>query len=190
MPTLAPDEIVIAGTGTIYHAPEETPLPSYLTDDLDAAFLEVGYTSEDGAKFTDSKTTNHVRPWQSFYPVRTHITEKSATIEFAMLQWNESNMILAYGGGGIIEPVAGEYRYEPPSPETLAVRACVIDFTDGDKHYRFTGGRVFVTSNVESTWAKKGPALLPITLEVLAPPSGVQPWTIDSDDPAFEPVAS
>lgn len=190
MPTLAPEEIVIAGNGTIYAAPESTELPQYLSEPLDPAFLSVGYTTEDGAKFTDTKEVNQVRAWQSFYPVRTHITERSGTIESSLLQWNEANMILAYGGGGIIQPRSGEYRYEPPSPETLAINALVIDFADGDRNFRFCAGRVFVTSNVESTWAKTDAAFLPLTLEVLAPVAGGQPWTIDSDDPAWAPVAS
>lgn len=185
-----PAEIIIAGTGTLYHSPEGTPLPAFLTDPLDAAFVAVGFTTDDGAKFTDAKQTNSVRPWQSFYPARVHITERSATIEAALLQWNEANMILAYGGGGITEPQPGEYRYHPPQPDELAVTALVIDFSDGAKSYRFCAGRVFVTSNTETTWAKTGPALLPITFEVLAPEGAGEPWTIDSDDPAFEPVAS
>lgn len=190
MPTQNPQEIVIAGTGTVYHAPELTALPSYLSDTLDPAFLPVGFTTEDGAKFTDEKTTDGVRPWQSYYPVRVHVKERRATIEVTLMQWNEPNMILAYGGGGITEPVPGEYRYHPPTPEDLAIVALVIDFTDGDKHYRFVAGRSFVTSNTETTWAKTGPALLPITFEVLAPAEGGDPWTIDSDDPAFAPLAS
>ena len=190
MPTLTPAEIVIAGTGTIYHAPEGTELPQYLSEALDAAFVAVGYTTEDGAKFTDEKSTNQVRPWQSFYPVRTHITERTAMLETSLLQWNEPNMILAYGGGGVTQPQPGEYRYTPPAPEELAVVAIVIDFTDGDRNFRFTAGRAFVSSNIETTWAKTGPALLPIKFEILAPEAAGEPWTIDSDDPAFAPVAS
>ena len=190
MPTQTPGEIIIAGTGTIYHAIEGTPIPAYLTDALDPAFQAVGFTTDAGAKFTDEKTTAQVRPWQSFYPVRTHITERRATIEATLLQWNEPNMIVAYGGGGITQPQPGEYRYHPPAPEELAILAIVIDFTDGAKNYRFTAGRAFVTSNTETTWAKSGPALLPITFEVLAPAGAGDPWTIDSDDPAFAPLAS
>lgn len=190
MPTLAPEEILIAGTGTLYHAPQGTALPGFLSDVLDPAFQAVGYITEDGAKFTDTKDTNKVMPWQSFYPVRVHITGRSGQIETTLLQWNEQNMILAYGGGGIIEPQSGEFRYEPPSPETLAVVAVVIDFTDGDRNFRFAAGRSFVVSATESMWNKTGPALLPVTLEILAPAEGDQPWTIDSDDPAWTPIAS
>lgn len=190
MPTQTPAETIIAGTGTLYHAPEGTTLPAYLSDALDPAFVAVGFITEDGAKFTDEKDTNDVRAWQSFYPVRKHITGRSAMIELTLMQWNEPNMILAYGGGGITEPQPGEYRYNPPEPEELAISAIVIDFADGDKLYRFSAGRAFVTSNTETTWAKSGPALLPITFEILAPEGAGKPWNIDSDDPAFAPVAS
>jgi len=190
MPTQAPEEIVIAGTGTIYHAPEGTPLPGFLSAPLNADFVGVGFTTDDGVKSTDEKTTNDVCPWPSLYLVRTHITERSATIEATLLQWIEANMILAYGGGGITQPRPGEYRYSPPSPEELTIVAIVIDFADGAKNYRFSAGRAFVTGTTESVWAKSGPALLPITFQILAPAEGDDPWNIDSDDPAFAPVAS
>jgi len=188
--TNAPEEILIAGTGTLYTAPEGTTLPSYLSDALAADFVEAGYLSDDGAKFTDAKTTNKVKPWQSFYPVRVHVTERMATVEFTLLQWNEANLIRAFGGGGIIEPTSGEYRYVPPAPEEVAILALVLDITDGTRNFRLTAGRSFVTSNTESTFAKSGPALLPLTFEILAPAAGDEPWTMDSDDPQWAPAAS
>ena len=185
-----PGEILIAGTGTLYTAPEGTTLPEYLSDTLDAAFVDHGYLTEDGAKFTDDKSVDQVRAWQAYYPIRTHITEKSGMLEFTMMQWNEENMILAYGGGGITEPTPGEYRYEPPAPGELTIVAAVLDMNDGDRNFRFTCGRCFVTSSVESTFAKSGPALLPITLEVLDDSTNGFPWRYDSDDPTWAPVAS
>lgn len=190
--TTTPEEILIAGNGTLYVATELPPasLPAYLSDTLNAAFVDVGFTSDDGAKFTDAKTTSSVRPWQSFYPVRVHITERQATLELTLQQWNELTMITAFGGGGVIEPQPGEYRYIPPAPEELAVVSLVLDLADGTRNFRVTIGRAFVTSNTETTFARSGPALLPVTFEVLAPSTGAEPWTIDSDDPAWAPVAS
>lgn len=186
---LDPNQIIVGGTGRLYVAPENTLTPGYLTDDLDPAFLDLGYTTEDGAKFTDSKTTNDIRPWQSFYPVRVHVTERSAMMEFTLLQWNQASIPLAFGGGGFTQPRAGEYRYTPPEPEELAINAIVLDVTDGDRHFRFSIPRGFVTSSAESTFAKTGPALLPITFTILANGDDA-PWTADSDDPAWAPLAS
>lgn len=181
-------EIIVGGTGQLYAAPEGTPLPVSLNGPL-AGFVDLGYTTEDGAKFTDGKTTNDIRPWQSFYPVRAHVTERSAMLEFTLLQWNEDTIPLAFGGGGFTEPVTGEYRYNPPEPEVLAVNALVLDVTDGTRNFRIGIARGFVTSNTESTFAKTGPALLPITFTVLANDDG-KPWTIDSDDPTWAPDVS
>lgn len=187
--TLQTEEILIAGTGTLWIAPEGVTLPTHLTAALDPDFVEAGYLTDDGAKFTDGKTTNSVRPWQSFYPVRVHVTERTATLEVTFLQWNADNMIAAYGGGGFTQPRPGEYRYHPPSPDTLAVNALVLDMSDGERNFRICVGRAFVTSSVESTFAKTGPALLPTTYEILAN-GNEDPWTIDSDDPSFAPPAS
>ncbi len=187
--SLQTDEILIGGTGRLYTAPEGTELPQYLSEALDGDFVDVGYLTDDGAKFTDSKSTNSVRPWQSFYPVRVHITERSAMLEATLLQWNAENMVLAFGGGGFTQPRPNEYRYHPPSPETLAVVALVLDVQDGDRNFRFSVGRAFVTSNTESTFAKSGPALLPITFEILANGES-DPWNMDSDDPALAVPAS
>ena len=182
-------EIVIGGTGRIYAAPEGTPPPGFLTDTLDGAFADLGYTTDDGAKFTDGKTTNNIRPWQSFYPVRVHVTEREATLEFTLLQWNVDTIPLAFGGGGFVEPRSGEYRYIPPAPEALAINALVLDIEDGIRSFRISIPRGFVTSNTESTFAKSGPALLPITFTILANGDDA-PWTIDSDDPSWTPATS
>lgn len=186
---LTPAEIIIGGTGRIYVAPEGTPRPTFLSDPLDPLFADVGYTTEDGCKFTDGKTTNEVRVWQSFYPVRVHITGREGKLEFTLVQWNPETIALAFGGGTFTEPAPGEFRYNPPAPESLAVVAIVVDIFDGARTFRHTTGRGFVTSNTESTFAKKGPALLPIELAILAD-GEEQPWTIDSDDLAWMPAAS
>lgn len=177
-------EIVVGGTGRVYVGDEGITLPSHLNETLDGGFVDLGYTTEDGGKFTDGKTTNDIRPWQSFYPVRVHVTEREAMLEFTLLQWNRATVELAFGGGTWTEPDPGVYRYTPPSPETLDVRAMVLDIADGVRNFRFTIPRGFVTSNTESTFAKTGPALLPITFTVLANDEG-DPWTMDTDDPAF-----
>lgn len=186
---LRPEQIIVAGTGNLYWAPEDTPMPTSLTGAIHSAFSELGYTTEDGAKFTDEKDTNDVRPWQSFYPVRTHITARSGMLEFSLLQWNQATVMLAFGGGAFTEPVPGEFRYTPPEPSELAIRAMVLDFVDGDRNYRFGIERGFVVSNTESTFAKSGPALLPITFRVLAAGEN-PPWTMDSDDPAYGELVS
>jgi hypothetical protein len=184
MADLDADAIVIAGTATLYVAPAGTTMPASLSASLNAAFVELGYSTEDGVKFTDSKTVQGVRPHQSFYEVRRFVTERASSVEFSLLQWDADTVPLAFGGGSITSPAAGEYRYTPPDPEDIDERAVVIDITDGDRHFRIGIPKAMVSSSVESTFARTGPAMLPITLDVLGT-DGTAPWVIDSDDAAW-----
>lgn len=185
-------ELIVAGNGNVYIAPINTPLPDSIADvpgSLDAAFAQFGYTTEDGAKFTDSKDVNKVYPWQSFYPVRTHITQRSAMVEFTLMQWNTDTVDFAFGGGQMVVTDAGNFRYSPPSPETLDERTLVISALDGERAFAIVIPRGFVTSNTESTFAKTGPALLPISFEVLSADEE-DPWYLLSDDEAWVPAGS
>jgi hypothetical protein len=182
--SLDPKEIIIAGNHRIHVAPEGTPLPSSISDPLDIAFVDLGYTTEAGAKFSDNKVTGQVLPSQSFYSVRDFVTSREAMIDFIMLQWNRDTVQLAFGGGTWTEPNVDHFRYHPPAPETLAVNAIVLDGTDGTRHFRIAAGRGFVTSNTVVTFARTGPGELPITLKILAPAEGGDPWTFDTDDEA------
>lgn len=177
-------EILIAGTATISVAPAGTPMPESLGDALDAAFIDVGYTSEDGVVFADSKNVSGFRPHQSFYEVRRWVVSRASEARWTMAQWNTDNLIFAFGGGEVTEPVNNEFRYTPPSPETIDERAVVIDLVDGDKHYRIGIPKGMVSSNTESTLARTGPGLLPITFGALGE-DGQDPWFFDTDDPAF-----
>lgn len=187
--SLDAEEIVVGGNHRIYVAPAGTPLPAKMSDTLNGNFLDLGYTTEDGVKFVDAKTIQPVQPSQSFYPVRQIVQNRQATAEFSMLQWNRGTVALAFGGGTWSVPASGQYRYTPPDPETIDERAMVIRPVDGDRDFQFVIALGFVTNNVESTFARTGPGLLPITFSVLSDGSN-DPWVFDTNDPAFADTGS
>lgn len=189
MATLDADAIVIAGTATIHVAPAGTTMPTSLSDELDPAFVELGYSTDDGVAFSDTKEVQGVRPHQSFYDVRRFVTGRASSLGFSLLQWDADTVPFAFGGGAITEPTPGEFRYTPPDPEELDERALVIDLADGDRHFRFGIPKGMVSSNTDSGLARTGPALLPITFDALGE-DGEAPWTVDSDDPAWAPTGS
>lgn len=49
--------------GAVHVAPVGTTLPTSATDDLDAAFADIGYISSDGIKNDLSRTSSSVRAW-------------------------------------------------------------------------------------------------------------------------------
>lgn len=179
------DSIVVAANGTVRVAPVGTTQPTDPTAAPAAAWLDLGYVSEDGVTFTDSKEIEDVLAWQSFYPVRKIITGKDATLSFALREWDERSIPLAFGGGTVTSPSAGVWRYEPPAPGTLDLRALMIDWEDGDKDYRLIIPRGLVTEAVETNLTRTGAADLPITFSAIPASTSDDPYVLLTNSIAF-----
>lgn len=182
--TKTADEIVVGANGSIYVAPVGSTIPASIGTALGAAWTELGYATEDGVTWIDGKTLEPINAWQSFYALRRIVTEKEGSIAFQLLQWNGDNVRLAYGGGTVTQPVPGDYRYVPPDPADIDERAMAVEWQDGTKNYRLTFPKGMVTENVETNIVRTGGAILPITFSLLGE-AGVEPFILDTDDPAF-----
>lgn len=179
------NELVVAGTGQVYVAPVGTALPTTPTASLNAAFVGLGYTSEDGVSISVEPEITDFPAWQSRQPVRRELTNQAISVSFSLLQWNETNVPLAFGGGTISG--SGPYRYDfPTGDDALDERAMVVDVQDGERHMRFVLPRGNVTDSVEAQFVRTEAAVLPITFSVLEPIGGGAPgYFLTDDDAAF-----
>ena len=101
-------QLVVAGTGTIWLAPYGTTLPDGSTavlETLDAAFVDLGYTTEDGATIVDGVTVEDQKAWQTPYPVRRLVTDYTGSVAFDLLQWSK-DIWEQVVHGVVTEPVA------------------------------------------------------------------------------------
>lgn len=178
------DQIVIGANGTVRVAPTTATIPA----DIDAAYsgdwVDLGFTSEEGVTFVDSKTLESIMVWQLFYPARRVVTERDATVSFALRQFAGNQVEFAFGGGEVSEDGSGKYRFTPPSPEVIDERRLAIDWQDNDKTYRLILPKGIVTENVETKLVRSAAADLPITFGIIGE-DGVDPWIMLTDDPAF-----
>lgn len=183
------DEIVVGSNGSIFSAPKGTAIPASIAVALGPGWVDAGYVTEDGVTFTDGKTLESVRAWQSLYDLRKLVTAKEAMAAFSLMQWSEGNVKLAFGGGEVTEIVAdsGNFRYTPPDPEAIDERMLAIEWVDGDKDYRLIFPKGMVSENIETNVTRSAAALLPITFAILGE-DGVDPWILDTNDPAFAPA--
>jgi hypothetical protein len=189
------DEVVIAGNGAVYVAPLATALPADVDTALIAAYVELGYLSEDGVTWADGKEVEGVPAWQSFYDIRKYVTSKTMSLELVLRQWNDVNVKLAFGGGSVatITGPPVQYRYEPPAPESIDYRILVVEWQDGVDEYRLVVPRGMVTNEVSSQLARTTPADLPVTFEAVPegrPTPGqlaTQPWYFITNEGAFAP---
>jgi hypothetical protein len=179
-----PTEITVASAGEIFIAPVGTALPTTPTAALNAAFVGLGYVTEDGVTFTITPEIQEIPAWQSRQPVRRDLISQAVGASFSLLQWNETNVPFAFGGGTVTNPSGSIYRYELPTSGALDERAVIVDGLDGTRHVRFILPRCSVTDAVETQLVRTSAAVLPITLAGSQPSDGSSAFVFLTDDSA------
>lgn len=179
------DELRVGLTGQVYVAPIGTALPAGPVTGLNAAFIGLGYINEDGPTVNVNPDFQDFMAWQEFAPVRVDKTAQNAQVSFALQQWDEDTVPLAFGGGSV-STVSGGYRYNLPDPTTgLDERALVIEIQDGSEHDRWVFPRALAIEAVETNYRRSVEALLPITMRILTPSGGGSPGYYLTDSAAF-----
>lgn len=185
MPWNNENDIVVAGNGQPYVAPVGTVLPTTTTGALAAAFVGLGYVSEDGVAITNTPEIAEFSAWQSRTPVRREKTSQQTQLAFGLMQWDEDTVPFAFGGGSI-SGTTPNYRYDLPADDAaLDERSFVLDWQDGSEHWRLVIPRGNVVEAVESQLVRSAPALLPITFRALSPVGGGSPGYYLTDSAAF-----
>lgn len=188
MPGQNPDELVVAGGGAILTAPEGATFPDDIADTLDAAWVDLGYATEAGVRFTFDRTTKDIPAWPSFDPVRVLNTAVPKTIEYDLEQWNAESLRLGLGGGTISATATG-FMYEPPEPGEVDVRGLIIQGVDGNKNYWLCFRRVQLSKALSFAFTLTDIAPFAIGQKVLAAGDDA-PFFILTDDPAFNDIGS
>lgn len=177
------DNISIGANGKLLTAPVGTSFPATIAAAW-TSFTEAGYLTEDGVSFSHEKTTSEVMAWQSLFPVRRHVTGMALTVSASLREFTGSNVELALDGAITSGGTPTLYTFTPNDPEDLAEVALGVEWVDGAKTYRLRIPRVMVSEGVEFSVNRQGPSVLPLTFSLLAE-TGVTPFTIISDDPAW-----
>lgn len=182
------DEIKVLAEGDLYVAPVGTKLPESVSDVLDAAFVNLGLTSDEGVTFAHGSEVEDIMSWQRLTPSRRIVTSRSFSAATQLQQYNRENFAIAFGGGDWTEPKAGVYRYDPPADaDPLAEYAVVIDGQDGERKDRAVIMRATIEGEVETQFVRNAAALLPVTFQALTPDEEDAPWYYLSNDEAFAP---
>lgn len=181
------DELVVAGDASVNIAPVGTAGPTDIATALNASFVNIGYTSEDGIELTPGMDINEIRAHQALYPVRRIVTGRTLELGLTVMQWNEETIKLAFGGGSVATTPGppAVYTYTPPDADDEPhFRALVLEWEDGAKVYRLHAPKVMVTDVSGITLARADAAGIPLTFSVVAT-DGAQPFTFITSDPAF-----
>lgn len=87
--------------GAVYSAPIGTTLPTDAVASLAAAFVEMGYCSDDGLTNSDSRTVNQVKAWGGD-TVLTPLSDKSDKLKMKLIEAMNVNVLKAiYGSSNV-----------------------------------------------------------------------------------------
>lgn len=180
-------EIMVGASGAVYVAPTGTALPTDIATALNAAFKDVGLLTEDGVSVEPSMEQEILRSWQVLGRVRTIVTARDFQVSFAMQQWNELTLPLAFGGGAVATNAGPpiHYTYDFPDDQVRDVRAMVIEWADGTKDYRLVIPEIEVTDMESFNLVKNAEAALGVTGTVISNPSAAYTMRLITDDPGF-----
>ena len=180
-------QLVVAGTGTIWLAPYGTTLPDGSTavlETLDAAFVDLGYTTEDGATIVDGVTVEDQKAWQTPYPVRRLVTDYTGSVAFDLLQWSK-DIWEQVVHGVVTEPVADVVHKFTPTRDGIAPeKSLILDFTDAPFEYRYVVPKVGLATDMEIPLTRTSVANLPTEWGVIGG-DAAGPWFLLTDDPNF-----
>jgi hypothetical protein len=144
------DAVLVALTGAVLSAPAGTAGPVDPTTAWAAAWINLGWISEDGVTEAYSDDSNEIKAWQGGTTVRTVITGSTATYAFTAIETNEE-VLARYHKGSTITPGTGFSTIEIAAAQADS-RAWGFDVVDGANHIRIILERAEVTERGDITY--------------------------------------
>ncbi|HEY1395019.1 hypothetical protein [Roseateles sp.] len=170
--TLLASNVRVGITGELSVAPVGTAAPTTSISALNAAFVGLGYVSEDGVTETPNDTIENIVAWQRATVVRALTTESFFTFTLTLIETKGEVVELYYKGSTIAVVSAGQWKVEVGAAQSDP-RAFVLDVVDGSKHYRTHIGNGEVTERGEIVYASGEPIGYEITITAYADANGV-----------------
>lgn len=179
---LVASEVRVGITGELFSAPTGSTAPTDPTSSLDAAFIGLGYVSEDGVTENWDDSVDNIVAWQNATTVRAATTESTGTIALTLIQ-TRASVLERFHRGSTVVADGSNFRLDV-KPVTADPRAWVLDVIDGPKHIRIYMGNAEITERGEVMYANGEPVGYPITITVYPDDNGnlMQKW---SDDAAW-----
>ena len=125
--------VKVAVTGAVYVAPTGSTAPVDAATMPDAAFVSVGYISEDGVKEANDTETEEIKAWQNSDIVRKTITKSETSYQFTMIETNSESLSLFYGKA--VAPAATTHVIGGALTGQVSVIIDVIDGTQTIRRY-------------------------------------------------------
>lgn len=180
---LLASNVRIGVTGELYSAPKGTARPTNSTSVLNAAYVGLGYVSEDGVTEAPDDNVEQIVAWQGATVVRSNTTQATASLQLTLIETKGKVLELYHKGSTVAVVGTGQWKIDVKAPVEDR-RQFVLDVIDGAKHIRFDIGDGEVTERAEIVYANGEPVGYEITITCY-PDSGNVFYTKLSDDASW-----
>lgn len=159
----APDRI----TGAIMSAPRGSTLPTDSTAVPDAAFVDSGYITEDGATLSESPSWTDITDWGGD-KVRSILSTTAVTLKASFLEVNDRSAKAAFGDDNVtVTPatalkgaeIAIKLNTNPPPR-----KAWIVNMLDEERHARIVLPDAQVTERGDQAFTRQGALVIPVTI--------------------------
>lgn len=164
--SLNASEIRVAGTGRILVAPAHTPPPADITAEWASPWLDLGYTSSEGVKFTKKDKLDPVDTWQTVAAVRYVYSDRDLSVKFSLMQINMDTLGFFFGKP-LTTPTG--LSFDIAAAPVVDERALGIEFKDGSAVQRFVIHRGVVTETEEAALTRTSAVKLGVTFTAMTP---------------------
>jgi len=155
-----------ADGAAVYAAPLGTALPTSATASLNAAFVDLGWVSEDGVTNSISREVTKHRAWGGEV-VKVTQDNYTETVRLTLLESSAEVLSVVYGDDNVTE--SGDTITVEHSRLMLGRQSFVIDFIDGDRAGRIVVREGQVTELGDVVYVHRDLTRYEITVDVFKP---------------------
>ena len=157
-----------ADGAAVYVAPLGTTLPTSATANLNAAFVDLGWVSEDGVTNSISRDTTKHYAWGGEV-VKVTQDKYTETVKLTLLETSSAVLKVVYGDNNVT--AGGDYQSIKVEHSRLMLerKSFVIDFIDGDHAGRIVIREGQVTEVGDVVYVHKDLTRYEITIDVFKP---------------------
>lgn len=165
---LTSSEVRVGVSGEVSVGPTGTTAPTDASTALNAAFLGLGYISDDGITETVDRSVDDITAWQNATVVRSIVTEAKVTYEFTLIQTNVD--VIEFVTGATVTQTApmGTYTMDPAA--TGGRKSFVFQIIDGAQLKRIYVAEGEITERGEITYASGEPIGYAVTIQAYTNP--------------------
>ena len=163
--------VQVAITGGVYVAPTGTTAPTDESTALNAAFIELGYVSEDGITESWDDSVDDIFAWQNATNVRSALTQSVNSFSFTLIESNGYVMEAYHRGSTMTEPTSGKYKLDV-KPTVADPQSWVFQIVDGSEIIRVYVGLGEIVERGEVMYRNGEPIGYPCTLRAYPDSNG------------------